>query len=762
MAAKLSFEARMDGLEKVLETLKKAEDQLTSVSQAGTQANYVMDRQVKDFSQQMEYLAKTKSSVGGLFKQFTEQTQEASKILSSSHDVILKQFKAEISDYETNIKKLKDSIKDAKGELDSFRSRKNEMRQEDFILGEKTRVQTLNRREVEYAENVAQINRAKQEAYMASPVFPGMQPMLDRMGMGNMGTYGFLTSAQGIGMMAGAAALPFQGTIMANQMMAGYSNARVHDNFMKQYGAVAAQQRVRSMYEGAASGNITQAFLSNAGIGADAVMASEEQQSALAREQFLQSKTGQAVGGVAGGIGVLGGLLAAGKFGLLGTAAAGVVGGLSLPLILGGLAIGGAGYGAYKYFTTKEKSMEQMQAEKKAELMAATNEVFAPFLDRAGQQFMQEATLTGTAQRSFGIDATRRNTAALMAEGIGSLEELAPMIELMAARGQTLPGARFGVFGNRFGANSDLARREMARQAAAVGGDAVMGDTKSLFATAGFLDPNSFASRGVLSDFASAQLGNRASGATTFADAGAFAASAAGTFAGRFDSFESAQLGVQASQLMQSQNENAESLQGTMMRSALASLGIVDPRIQEVAIRQGLNDPRTRANIARASGRSIEEVNKILDSATGVVNAAVNATFTGASMQQAKEFGVDMAAFGASGGDMRFSESAARTEKGFAGLREGFVSAGPGGESSLVQETESMTDRLSAEQAKVANDINKTLQTVSEKLGTDVTQSLVNAVITGFRSMSDSVIAAGNQAVQDIDKKQFEGTKKRE
>jgi hypothetical protein len=749
MAAKLSFEARMDGLEKVLETLKKAEDQLTSVSQAGAQANYVMDRQVKDFSQQMEYLAKTKSSVGGLFKQFTQQTQEASKILSSSHDVILKQFKAEISDYETNIKKLKDSIKDAKSELDSFRNRKNEMRQEDFISGEKMRVQTLNRREVEYAESVAQFNRAKQEAYMASPVFPGMQPMLDRMGIGHMGTYGFLTSAQGIGMMAGAVAAPFQGVLMASRGIADYSSARVHDNFMKQYGAVAAEQRVRSMYEGATTGNITQSFLNNAGIGADQIMASEEQQRALTFQHFLQSKTGQGMAGASMGAGVVGGLAGV-------AAAAGVTISLPviLPLLLGAAALGGG----YKYFTAKEKSMEQMQAEKKAELMAATNEVFAPFLDRAGQQFMQEATLTNTAQRSFGIDLTRKNTAALMAEGIGSLEELAPMIELMAARGQTLPGARFGVFGNRFGANSDLARREMARQAAAVGGDAVMGDMKSLFATAGFLDPNSFASRGVLSDFASAQLGNRSSGATTFADAGAFAASAAGTFAGRFDSFESAQLGVQASQLIQSQNENAGSLQGTMMRSALASLGIVDPRIQEVAIRQGLNDPRTRANIARATGRSIEEVNKILDSAVGVVNAAVNATFTGASMQQARELGVDMAAFGASGGDMRFSESVARTEKGFAGLREGFVSAAPGGESSLVLETESMTDKLSAEQAKIANDINKTLQTVSEKLGTDVTQSLVNAVVTGFRNMSDSVIAAGNQAIQDIERKNFTGT----
>lgn len=770
MAAKLTFEARMDGLEKVLETLKKAEDQLTSVSQAGEQANRVMDRQVKDFSQQIEYLARTKSSVGGLFKQFTEQTQEASKILSSSHDVILRQFKAEISDYETNIKKLKDSIKDAKSELESFRSRKNEMNQEDFIAGEKHRVQTLNRKEIDYAESVADLNRAKRMAYEASPAIPALQPHLDRMGLGQYGTMGYLTSAGGIatmgGGMLGAIGALGQGYLTYQRFGSDAARSQAYERSLMGMEEMQAQQRIRSMYAASTQGNITAAALSNLGMGVAAnEMGSAESQKIIEQRVFEQSRgygagTGALKGAmIGGGAGVgLAATLAMAGMGLTGTGVGALVG---VPLLA---AAGIMGYMGYK--TATPTTVDTEKAKLQEEYTKKDLEYFDTVLGEGGRRFYADSKMTELQQRIMGISGSRSAVQGYLSEGIASVQDLAPMIKAMARRGQGLGSASFGVYGKRFGADSDMAREAMARFAAATSPADTMMAMNQLFATAGFQGMNTYAGRGVLADFASGQMANRAAGAIGFGDAGAFAAQSTSGFSGTFDSFESAQLGVQTAQVFQSQSENAESLQGTMLRSALASLGIVDPRLQTVLIKQGLEKPSTRAKIAKVMGISLDVVNKTLSSALGVVSAAADATFSEEGRRQAKAMGVDMQAFGASGGDMRYAESVAQSGQNFGDIRISAATSEVAGADAAagVAGTKSFSDKLSEENAKISATIENNMKKIADKAGKDVMGVIMESVQKGFEEMSKSVNEATDKLLEKgiTTRPEFTGTKPRQ
>lgn len=744
MAAKLTFEAQMNGLEKVLDYLEKADQKLTDMGSHGGDAFTLMDRKMKEFNQSLEYLSKNQSGVGGVIKSFDELNKKANDTLSKSHSTVVKQFRAEVDDFEKHVKNIRTQIDGVQKDLDSLQRRKGTISQEDYLSAEREHVNKINRLKQEEALGAANLGQARNAAFMASPVNQGVYDFASRFGMQNATTWGAVLSPQGLGIMAGVIGAPVKGMDYA----AAVSNSIVHQRTMMGVNEMLAQRAILTQGAAATQGDITNAFLRNMGIGIQARESDTMPGTVMdAASTFRQSRLGRGLLGTAAGV--------AGAAGLLGLGAllAPVTGGASLalagtaaPWLMGGAALGG---GILGITTATPTTMETERAKRIAGLSEKDREAYGVIIGEAGKNFFEESQLTETQQRMYGIHASHSINAGLLGQGVATLRDMAPMINMMNSMGGRVKNANFAIFDRMFGSTSELSRRALAREAMAFSEGGATNSFMQLAAGAGFGATNAYGARGILTDYASQLTEQRGFGATTAGEAGAFAASITGRLGDNtmLSSVEAAQTGVNIAGTVQGLQENSGSLMGTLSRSALARLGITDPRIQTALIKMGLSNDGTIRKIISISNKDEKTTREILSSVTGIYTNAMKATMSDKTLSQFKSIGVDPGTLGITGGNLRTAENVSRAGLQLNDVMQGSTSGtsptqlqrDESGNVQGISLTTSFNQERGAAEAQRASEIEKSMQDILQGTGKDVTTAIGDAVSRGFADMSKTI-----------------------
>lgn len=747
---RITFSAQMDGLDKVVDMLNKASQQLSGMGENGSKGIQAMNKAMDDFNSKIKMLQDTRSGLGGVTKAFDELSQKANETVAKSHLASVDTLKNEVKGIEEYIRSARTSVGQAQRDLDELRRKQKDMAQDDFLAKEKTLVNQINHGQMSAAMATAQMNRANTMAWMQSPVHQGAFNFASRYGMGEYLTNGSLLQ-RGPGLLMGAMAAPGQ----YFDLMDRWGQANIHSRSLVSVNEMLAGRMLHQQQSAAMSGDITAAALSNLGLGVTAnELGSDDFNSTVRNRTWRQSVLGRGLMGAASG-----GAMTALGLGLMGTG----IGILPGALIAGAGMLVGGGIGA---LTSKPSTTATEAARYQAELTERDREAYGLVFGGAGKNFFEESNLTTMQQRMYGIGSSHGNVASLLGQGVASLSDLAPMMALMNARGRMMGNAGFGVFGQRFGASSQLSMSQMARLASIRGEGTTIADMMSGFAGAGMFGSDTIPMRGMLSDYGSGILANRGQGATSFAEATAGVGAIISSSGGVADLAERTGTSISLAQNFQAQAMNGQSLTGTMMRQALVSLGIVDPRVQSVLIQQGLDNPKTRQSIVRMSGGklTLDDVNRVLSGASGTISAAVGATWTDTAKAQMQIAGVDIEAYGAGGLSLGEGASAAGLTAG--GARTAALTSGVSDFGSVVEGGMGFKDQQSAREAQTAAVLERSMKEIAERANQDIIQVISDAVIKGFNSMNTS-IAEATQNVMNKDAAKtpagtFTGTKRKD
>jgi hypothetical protein len=165
MAAKLTFEASMQGMEKVLDLLKQAEQRMNDAGRIGTYSFDNVDKKIKDLTSSLDVINKSQAGMGGLFKSFDEVSKKSNEFLSKGHKGLIDAMKADVKAFEGETDKILNKIKEAERELNNFKSRKAAMSEQDYQQGVSNRQRDINQQTAEMV-SVHQTKRSmEQEIY---------------------------------------------------------------------------------------------------------------------------------------------------------------------------------------------------------------------------------------------------------------------------------------------------------------------------------------------------------------------------------------------------------------------------------------------------------------------------------------------------------------------------------------------------------------------------------------------------------------------
>lgn len=746
MASKLTFEAKMDGLEKVLEILSKTNQELSGLGKTGDQAFESMEKRLKNFHSSLEYLNKQQTGLGGLSKMFDDISAKGYKIVAETRGRILEQYKKEVGDFESVAKKAEEKIDQLQKRIDVIKQKRAEDRTREETADLSFYQKNLDREQQIYLSSAAAKARGQAEIWQQSSFFrEGAQKFL-----GNFGGIGSQIASATNAQAFNAAPFVFGGLASAIrgglEITAAGGRAVVYDRSIQPVREYLAQRNLEMMTAGAREGDITTAYLRRYGMG---IEAQEGDSFATKTQAFAESALSSR--GVQGALHGLGGIATAAALPKL----AAMIGLTMGPIGLMGLGIVGAGFGLYGALRATPESTEQRLSALRSQYASMDKETYDLLIGQAGRNFTEESQLTRTQQRMFGVSASHENISALLQQGVADLKDLAGFIHELNKFGKTLKYAEAGVFGERFGMTSPIARAEYARSIAAKDELKAMFDAKSLAARAGFYDPNTMQGREVLTQYAAELTSQRGFGATDISQTGAVAARIAAG-GGALPAIEAAQAGVAVASTLRNLSQSSGTLSNLLERSALTKLGITNPIVQDFFIKKGLHNQDVKEQlfrIAERSGIKRSDAAKIL----GDVGAAISGAFgqiTGitpgseAFMQMA--MGGGEASTFALTGDVKTSENMFTMGKMATTAIEQAYADMPGGPSAAdvekVQIGKGQADIQSGLRAKEAATIEQQMEIIAKNAGKSVSDTLQQVVVDGFRMAADKIIEAGNKA----------------
>jgi hypothetical protein len=447
------------------------------------------------------------------------------------------------------------------------------------------------------------------------------------------------------------------------------------------------------------------------------------------------------------------------------TGAAGAAGGALFGFGLPGAAIGGLGglaAGAI-YGLATEKSLDQMRAEKQAELREK-DKVFQNITSPAAQNFRKEMENLGIGQRMFGEESIHTSVAMLARQGI-SLDRATPILQEMFryGYGPGLAAVGGGVKSidetmRLYGVSKEAAS-QIIRYGAGTGRQMQTGlqGVMDLYATAGLGDVKSYSARSELDKQLAAMASERGPG-VSMTDVGAGLANVVGAAAGagRYGAVpatEQVAQGVRGFQTATGLLEKSGSLANTALISVLRQLGVTSAVAIDAFLDMGIarGDQKAIEAVARYTGKPSKSVREALSGIGGIWAGAVESVIGKENADYFKKTtGYDISTIktqGMAGADYQALTGKGGTAEAMAALPGGV--AGMGGTVQAGYET--AQDALIKEQASLETQLNEEVKKLVSSAGDTVVQGLTKAVLDGFGLAAKAVKDAGAELAKTKD-----------
>lgn len=727
MAAKLTFEAKMSGMEQVLDLLKRAEDQMTNFGRTGSYSIEGVGSRLKEFQQSLETITKSGQGIGGLFKSFDELNRRSNEFLGKSYRGLIDGMKMEVKGFEQEADKVLAKIRDVETHMESMRSRKNAMSEKDYQEGMARHTRELDQLKTQGVAIATEKAQLQREIFFGQPVNQGVHDFASRFGMGQHATVG---GALRLGM--NAFALPATaGAIMhgAGSIGLQYGYTREADEFL------ATARLNRSAASAAMSGDPTAILLQRMGAGIEAQGGDSVWAKSKAYGQALLDNS--VVRGAGAGVGTFLGLTGS-TFGLA-----------TIPAIWAGIAAGGTAAA-----TGGNRTYAQFLAEGRGELRNRDLEMYGILGKGAGDQLMRESTELAAMQRIYGMEGTHNLSMTLASQGL-SADRANPMINMMLAQGM-LPG-NYLANADMSGANSlfnrmslsENVQRSIMRSTALGGGTLSDATLRSMgvFGHAGLTGVQDTAARSALGDYAANLSGARGFGSTDLGVAGSAVAANVSMNAASFNKVEGVQQGIANYESQTKLLEGGSSAMDTIMISKLRMLGVTNAAAIAAFIKLDPRLPTTQERIAAYTGKSRKEVAEAI---TGAFQSYNNMYETVLGKDQIDKFkqttGIDMQTLFQSG-----VKAGENTAGGGATFAQGLVASGAGNVGSgqgVGMGLETMADKQNAAQAANAADLDAKMREILAGTGKTVTDEITRAVIRGFEMTNEEVRKAGDKLIQ--------------
>lgn len=754
MAAKLTFETKMEGVEKLIDLLTKAEQKVNGLGETGDLAFQKMGDSFKQFEESFKFINDTKSSFGGLMSSFSQISNDANKLLQDFQTKAVKSHKDSLKELQGSLKEMRSEIGQAERDLARLEQTKHTKSTEDYLATKQMMTSRLQELQGKFLTGAATEAEQSRLQWAQSRFFGGAGDYMAARGgiLGNIfGATNAQMAANFPGMIqAGAATI---GMVRQGIQLSGnIGRAEVYDRSLQPIYQYLAQRQAEQLTGEAAYGDPTSAILRRYGIGVEAKEQGSEATKRAAESDALLSSRG--MGGTFGaGIGAVGALA-------LGALLAPVTGGTSL-LAAGALATTGAAAGGLTgYYTANPITEEQAMSKYRMQYAQLDKETYGLTLNPAMQKFREESQLTKLQQRMFGVGTSHENTSELMRQGIADLKDLAGFINELNKFGKTLKNAEVGVFGERFGMSSSAARSAFARSVAARGETAAMSNAMDLAARAGFYGKETIPGREVLSDYAAQIANQRGFGATDINQTGALAASIAA--GGNLPPSVAAETGVGVANRIKEMQSTTGTFTNVMTRAALTKLGIVNPILQSLLIKQGLDQQDTKEKIfaiAQRHGISRDKAAQILSQAGVTITRAFEKVsgFTPGSdaYEDARLAGMDPTT-GLLTGNVKLAEQMYSQGKTMIDAFGTSFQDQPGTNIPMalrrqIPETgKGQMDIESGMEAQKAARLEDSIKTIADSAGTTVAQVLQQAVADGFRNMAEQISGAQKKINEQV------------
>jgi hypothetical protein len=741
MAAKLTFEAKMQGMDQVLEMLKRAESQMNDLGRVGSYAMEGVSNRMKEFTMSLETITKSQAGMGGLFRSFDELNKKANDFLGKSYKGIVDGMKAEVKAFEGEVDKIKNKVTEAERELENFKSRRGTMDEREYQAG-------ISSRQTEAATATAQAVAMRNQQYeMQRQVFmqqqiPGIGGAMNAMGLGQYNTVGQLLN-KGIPYAAMA-------PLAIGEAMQGIGNAGLQYGYTREVDAYLAQARLRrSAAAMGQQGDITLGMLQETGAGVEKkAMDSAWTKAKLTGTYLLDNPLIRALAGAGGGF------LAGSEVPIIGNIAGAIAGGI------------------YGFTSAKNRSYSQIQAEQQGELRQRDIELYGILGKGAGDNFTRESQDLDMGQRMFGMASVHQAVGNLAGQGI-SMDRGNPLLQMLISNGMN-PNAispdALGAFGRampRFGV-SDAATAQLVRSAAIGNGSlgAAQYGIMSNFASAGLTGADTMPARAALGDYVSSMMATHGAG-QDFGTVGAGVSAAIGANQGGFNKTEGVQQGIMNSQRADTLINSGTSGLDMVLVSKLRSIGVTNAVAIDSFIKMGVDNPRTQQAIANYIGKDVGVVKKALaDSATSYTNMMTAVLGKAEVDKFNKATGGDQITLLQSGRRAFENTTGPEGQKGATFAESLAAQLGGTGSGASINDVQAgaatRADIKDTAQAAQQRQIDESLKTVLEGTGKTVTDALTGAIVRGFQQMADEVKSAGDRIGEDkaaSSKKPFTGVK---
>ena len=594
MAARLTFESKLEGIDKVIEYLNKAEQKINDVGSAGGKAFESMDKKSKEFEATMKHLSSSQSSIAGVIKQFDQINSRANDTLNKSYKGATQSYQDEVQKFRTYVEGIGSTIDKIQFKIDELRRNRDRYSEEDFHKREDSLQRRMSTAQGYQASGAVDIANAE-------------------MGL-NTAKYDKFVNSTGYRMTMAGLGLPMAaGQLAASGGRFGFYNMyeRANDGF------VAQRDFAMQASKSAQQGDITLAYLRKNGL---ALSDTADQSSLFSMQNAGQYVTDSwwargmagAAAGFAGG-GYAGAALG-GTFG----AGVGAIPGAAIGSALGGL--GGFAFGA---LSAKNRSYDEIQANNKMQLDEKSKKLYGELLEPAGKKFLAQAEATDYQERALGIQRSFEINQATMRDGV----------TLDMASGYQRAASKYGNVHNldttsiKFlrgaGVNSEAVNEIMGRSQAAGNAYGMRRSLEDTLGLSGLTSASSIPARGMVADYISQSVGNQAEGRTNFLTAGAGVANIVSAIGGGTE-------GAAASLNIASTASAGGGLIQEAQYQGLYSLIGFDPAMARTFFKMGLSDIKTQEMIvryARSKGKvvTLKQVQAVLGTAGANAASAITA-----------------------------------------------------------------------------------------------------------------------------------------
>lgn len=723
MAAKLTFEAKMQGMEQVLDLLKRAEERMNDFGRVGSYSIDGVDRRLKEFEQTLETISKSQNGLGGVFTKFDAMNRQSSEFLGKAYRGVIDAMKQEVKAFENEADRVMSKVKDVEQTMESFKSRRASMGEQEFQTGYASHQREINSLRGQHAAIISEKSQLQREVMMAQPISEGVHNIASRFGLGQYATVG------------GAAGLAATAIASIPLAMRTAGDLGVQFGYTRDMDAFIAQARLR---RGAAAeamnGDPTTLMLQSAALGnpEQKVMQSLSMRAKVTGETLMDNA-----------------LVRAGVIGLAGA------GGFLLGGPAGALLAGGAAYSAIgNPLSAGNRTGAQIEAEERQKIRSRLSEMYGFAIKPGAAMLEREGVELEGYQRMYGIAGAHNLEANFFRQGI-SADRANPFLNMMLAQGMR-PTA-FG-FGDQASAIRLFHRASMGQDVqsailrqTALNGGTISGNTMStlgMFNTAGLNAAGDIASRSMLGSFVAGQMQDYGAG-QTMATAGAGVAASVGANAAGFNKVEGVQQGIMNYQTSMGLINGGSSALDMMVIGKFRKLGVTNPITIAAFQKMGLDNPTTWEAIAKyvGGGMTAKQVAATLKEAADSYKGMFEGVIGKDEMQRFNK---------ATGGDEMTLLSVNRrafnnTQAGGATVSDSMgaiFTPQQGDGTKVVYGAESLSDVKDKAAAGRDSQIDATLRDILAGTGQKVTDALTAAIVAGFTKTGEEVREAGRKLME--------------